>query len=565
MKESTMDEMNPRRVGNRWVFPNGRSVLVVAGGDHTATDSEALIDKRAQYLNDIDVILNTAKEAKRALTAQERVDHDAIVALIEGKDGLDAQIAAALLKEADEARFDGQSSRKSAFAIPNINVRGDGAIGAGVTRNLDHMLWAADETVAAGSLDRAGNMRYSGARNAVEQIVVRADADAVGTVAPRINDFRPTDRPTIRSFQKLVADMCLFGMLVDKTAKSSSQGFQVARNSRQFKDRWGSIMNAMDVDTSGEGIDWVPTGIGASMHEKVRALGKVAALFGRVDIPTNPWKWPIEGADAVAYRVAEPTSDTATKVAASTPGTGAATFDAEIFGGRALFSRSLEADSALAILPYATRKLVLAFVAAEEMAILDGDTDGTHMDSDVNALGATDARWSWDGLRKKALAQTVVTATSTTAANLGLLRKGMTKWGLIPTDLAYIVGVSAMHAILADSNVLTVDKMGPNATILNGQIASVHGVPIIASEYVRENLNASGVYDGITTTKTYNLCVNRNEWVMGQRTALDIEVDDSIYRETYQRVVVGFQREDFQNVGDAATNEDTAISYNVTP
>jgi len=47
--------------------------------------------------------------------------------------------------------------------------------------------------------------------------------------------------------------------------------------------------------------------------------------------------------------------------------------------------------------------------------------------------------------------------------------------------------------------------------------------------------------------------------------ALDVEVDDSIYRETYQRVVVGFMREDFQSLADSATNEDTAIAYNVTP
>ena len=96
-------------------------------------------------------------------------------------------------------------------------------------------------------------------------------------------------------------------------------------------------------------------------------------------------------------------------------------------------------------------------------------------------------------------------------------------------------------------------------------IGSLYGVPVIVSEFVRENLNASGVQDGITTTKSYNLCVNRNEWVMGQRMALDVEVDDSIYRETYQRVVVGFMREDFQNVGEASSNDDTAIGYNLTP
>ena len=72
--------------------------------------------------------------------------------------------------------------------------------------------------------------------------------------------------------------------------------------------------------------------------------------------------------------------------------------------------------------------------------------------------------------------------------------------------------------------------------------------------------------DAITTTKTYALAVNRNEWVMGQRTPLALETDDSIYRETYQRVVVGFMREDFANVNARGSSEDdTSIVYNVTP
>ena len=550
-----MDEMNPRRVGNRWVFPDGRSVLVVSGGDHSSAASavEALRDQRAQYLNDIDVILNTAKEAKRDLTDQERVDHDAIVTLIEGPGGVDTKLAAAVVAAADEGRFTGQESRKASFLAPHINVRGNKSVGANVTRNLNALLWASPETVTASN----------GARNPVEQIIVNGDFGA--TPAPRLDEFAPQDREVVRSFQKTVADMALFGLMLDKNAKTSADGFQVARNHKAYAGQWKHIMNALDTDTSAEGTEWIPTGIGATLHEQVRAAGKVAPLFQRINIPTNPWKMPIEGADATAYRFAEPTGDTATKVAASTPGTGAATFDAEIFGARILFSKSLDADSVIAMLPFTTAKLVRAFVDAEEKAILDGDTDGTHMDSDTNTSGTTHASWAWDGLRKKALAQTLVTATTTSVANLLALRKGMGKWGVNPADLAYIVGVSGLHALLADTNLLTIDKMGPQATILSGMIGSVGGVPVIVSEHVRENLNATGVHDAITTTKTYNLCVNRLEWVMGQRTALDVEVDDSIYRETYQRVAVGFMREDFQSVASAAANEDTAMSYNVTP
>ena len=57
--------------------------------------------------------------------------------------------------------------------------------------------------------------------------------------------------------------------------------------------------------------------------------------------------------------------------------------EAEILGGRILFSKSLEADSALAILPFTQMKLVRAFVDAEEKAILDGDGDGTQIGAAV--------------------------------------------------------------------------------------------------------------------------------------------------------------------------------------
>ncbi len=516
-----------------------------------------LTDERARVLNEIDDILNTAREAGRSvLEDDERTRHDGLVTRSQE---LDTAIAAAEVADGDAQRFQAQALRTAAYVAPAPNSP---IADPPAARSLNELLWATDEEVAAGSFTK-DMFHRSGAMNSVEQVVVRnSDGDAVQ--APRITEFAPEHRGAVRSFQKAVADMALFGLMVDKHAKTSSEGFEVARGHKLFRDRWQSVCRAMDVDTAAEGGNWVPTGIGADLHQKVRAAGKVSALFTRIDLPTNPWKWPIEGADATAYRVAEPTGDTESKMTASTPGTLAATFDAEIFGARSLFSRSLEADSALAILPFVRSKIVQAFVDAEEKAILDGDTDGTHQDSDIGA-STTAAVTAWDGLRKKALANTSQATTATSAANLALIRKAMTKWGVNPNDLAFIVGVSAFHALVADTTLLTVDKMGPQATILNGQVGSIYGVPVIVSEHVRENLNASGVYDGITTTKTYNLCVNRGEWAMGQRMALDVEVDDSIYRETYQRVLVGFMREDFQSIADAAANEDTSIGYNVTP
>ena len=511
--------------------------------------AEQLRDLRAVQLNIVDDCIRTSRE-RGSWTDEDRARHDAAAA---EADRLDGEVMRAITAEADAARESTGDALRSRFSVPNINVRGHASIKG--DRSLDDLLWATNEVVRS----------TGGAAVEIDPVVYRSQPNDAGTVAPRLSTFRPDDRQIVRAFQDTVADMAIYGLLkAGGRARTSAEGFEVARGDKAFKDRYNTILRAMDVDTSAEGVDWVPTGIGATINEQVRASGKVAPLFQRINLPTNPWKWPIEGTDATAYRVAEPTGDSASAVTASTPGTVAATFDAEIFGARVLSSKSLEQDSIIAILPYIKAKIVQAFVDAEEKAILDGDTDGTHQDSDVGA-STTDARTAWDGLRKKALAQTVATATTCTALNLGVVRKAMGKWGVNPSDLAFIIGVSNLHSLLADTNLLTVDKMGPNAVILNGQIGSVFGVPVIVSEHVRENLNASGVYDAITTTKTAMICVNRTQWAMGERMPIDVMLDTVLYGESFQNMLLGFRREDFQNIGSAATNEDTAIAYNVTP
>lgn len=514
------------------------------------------------------ILAAAAAEQRSNLNDAEEAE---IAALRERRSTLEADIAATEQRVADiqRTREDqaAAADKIKRFNIAPVSTSKDGVRGSDHT--LDELLWAGADSVRAGRLttDTADFIANPyGARNSVERVTVRNGEGQV-VRSPGITDFPERRAVEIRKFQMLVADMQLFGMMVDKRTNSGAEGFMVAREHPAFRDEWKKQLRAMDTDTSNEGVDWIPTGIGSSLHERVRASGKVRPLFQTINLPTNPWKWPLEGADATAYRVAEPTSDTATKVTASTPGTGSVTFDAEIMGGRVIFSKSLEADSALAILPYVQRKLVQAFVDAEEKAILDGDADGTHQDTDTQAVGATHMSSAWDGLRKRALANASASGGSAlTVALLAARRADMDQYGLNPAECAFIVPISSYYALVTDSNVITVDKLGPQATILNGQLGSLYGVPIIVSEHVRTNLNASGVHDAITTTKTYALCVNRNEWVMGARTPLALETDDSIYRETYQRVVIGFMREDFANINATGSSEDdTSIVYNVTP
>jgi hypothetical protein len=433
---------------------------------------QEMADDRARGLDAVDDIIRTAQEAERPLTDAERADIDYINAHV---DAYTADITRARQDEGDQVIRANHDARRSWTAPQTVNFNTITTAPATATRSLDELLWATEDVVRAGESSDDGIFRANpyGAVAPVDQVVIRSDMNAAGTLAPRISEVLPDHRHAVRSFQKTVADMAIFGMMIDKDASDSRKGFEVARSHRAFADQWSHVLRALDVDTSGEGGTWVPTGIGANLHEKTRAMGKVAPLFTRIDIPTNPWKWPLEGADATAYRVAEPTGDTATKVTASTP-------------GHRRRRRSTPRSSAVgSCSPESSRptrrwrssrscsQARQAFVDAEEKAILDGDTDGTHQDTDTNSAGATDAAWAWDGLRKRALAERSASGDhGSTVANL-LASGPMGKWGVNPPTWRSSSAMSSYYALLTDTNVLTVDKFGPNATILNGQLGSV--------------------------------------------------------------------------------------------
>jgi HK97 family phage major capsid protein len=330
----------------------------------------------------------------------------------------------------------------------------------------------------------------------------------------------------------------------------------------EFSQEASALRKAMDTATTEEGLEWIPTGFSAELIRKVKLALKVAALHGRIAMPTNPFKLPIDGADAVAYLFSESTSDTASKITASTPGTNNVTFDAVKLACRVLVSTELEEDSVVAILPLLRDKIVQALAEAQENATINGDTDATHQDSDVTV--ASDVRKAWDGYRKLALSSAEVDLATFNIANLRAIRAAMGKYGVNPNNLAWIAGISVFNKMLSLDEVLTVDKYGANATILSGELAKLDGIPVIVSEFIREDLNASGVYDGTTTTQTVLPLVYRPAFIYGDRRTITLRVSQELYMETDQDVAIATQRLDFQPVQDATSEPIVGLGYNIT-
>jgi HK97 family phage major capsid protein len=320
---------------------------------------------------------------------------------------------------------------------------------------------------------------------------------------------------------------------------------------------------AMDSTTSAEGDEFVPTLLSGNLIERVELALMVVALFPSLDMPSNPFEIPGFGTRTRGGKAVEQTADTGqTGFLKITPATRKITLTAVKFAAEALVSKELEEDSIVPILPFIREELVSQMAHDMEDAVINGDTTGTHQDSDVTA--ATDPRKNWDGLRKLANAGAKTDGGNAvlTAAMLRTNRKKMGKYGVNPNDVVHVIGIGQYVNLLSDANVLTVDKFGPNATILTGELGKVDGIAIVVSEYVRADLNATGVYDNTTTNRSIAITTNRRGFLVGNRRTVTVQLLTELYAEYDQDAITVSHRKAFVKRYASADNVH-AVTYNL--
>ena len=328
------------------------------------------------------------------------------------------------------------------------------------------------------------------------------------------------------------------------------------------------LRKAMDTQTAAEGFEWIPTGFSNDLIERVKLALKVAGLFRRFNMPTPTYRFPAQGMDAVAYKTPESLVDESTKIKASTPGTRRVTFDAIKLAARVIFSEEMTEDSLVPVLPYIKDRIVEALAIAEEQAVINGDlAPAPHQDVDI--IDPLDARWSWQGLRM--WARTSGAAGTGAEVNLGVfntaglrnIRRAMGVYGVDPSRLAWITGICGYNLMMTNADVLTVDRYGPNATILKGELGKFDAIPIIVSEYIREDLDATGVYSAAGNVRTIILLVYKNAFMFGDRRKVTLKTKEDI--EVDQVIGVATQRLDYQGLYNFATEFPVGAGINVGP
>ena len=296
---------------------------------------------------------------------------------------------------------------------------------------------------------------------------------------------------------------------------------------------------AMVSTTANQGDEWVPTFASAELWTDVHLATAVTASVTRVNMPTNPYTLPTLDSDVTFYYAS--TENTA--VTGSQPNTGNATLTARKIQADVTFSGEVTEDSIIPIAPAVRANLVRRAAQTMDDLIVHGDTETAasgNVNSDDTAPAAGSFYLSIDGMRKFCLVTNTGSASQITAAlsttNFTTARAILARYGARTNDVRCVMPASLYYSAQDIASVRTVDTYGPNATIVQGELARFFGIPILLSEAIpgatTDKVDDDGKYTttSVATNDTdgWFVLYNTQGWKTGFRRELQIEADRNI-------------------------------------
>lgn len=341
-------------------------------------------------------------------------------------------------------------------------------------------------------------------------------------------------------------------------------------------------LKAMDSAEAGYGQQLIGAQYVAELWEAARAESRVFNLLNTFEM-TDPTAYlPVEADLPELLFVSESTTANATAYATTKTGSRRVQVDAKKFVIHQQWSGELEEDSIIPFVPFLRRQAALAIGHYSDSLVINGDTTNAatgNINSDDADPADTKHYLAFDGIRHAALvdntgnskdvagALTYRELVATPRAQM-LDTTYLMDWGhpIRPEDLVYVSDPETADRIALLDEVVTVDKFGPNATVLSGQMARIGQHPLIPSIAVSKT-EADGKVSATAANNTRGQVVvfNRRGCVVGWRRRVKLEVDRDIKAD--QNVLVyslrlGFGR--FSPTGAASGIEWVSVLYDIT-
>ena len=235
--------------------------------------------------------------------------------------------------------------------------------------------------------------------------------------------------------------------------------------------------------------------VSTNMEAEVRRRLVVAPLIRAVNMKTNVMTMPLNPEAGLASWVINSdfgganSSGGTTATTGQTPGSGSPhqlkeiTLNAYKVATKEYLNYEEEEDSLLVIMPIVRDAMIRRLARTVDRAYLLGAGSGA---DPVKGLAgyATNNVTSANG----AAASTVATIS-----NLRNLRKNLGAWGLDPAEVVYVVSTEVYYDLLDDTTFQTMNQVGPQATLLTGQVGQIGNSPVLVSaEFASKGTGTTG-------------------------------------------------------------------------
>jgi hypothetical protein len=410
--------------------------------------------------------------------------------------------------------------------------------------------------------------KYTNFRKAIDDIVF--GASAYGAVVPNL-----------QKNLTITAEALDMGVKMVEKYSHRYGGTEIAEAVRK------SVGGLLDSATAGGALEWVPLNIlSQDIYESVWLDQVVAQQFTHITMPGPTYQVPIligrstmyamdEAKTVADYLSASQANYTVgNTLRASNPDSSYIQFTARKYAVLELASDEIFTDANPDIMRILRDDAVYAFKKGIENAVVNGSRSLTDLDNqgaDAARLwansadagdgvrlntGVVDQRYLWNGLRKACYTSSSTTLLSGALARVDLLNAvaALDKYGVDLTQLFFVMNPKTWVKISGFPEVSTLEKFGPNATILKGQVGSINGIPILITAELPNNYDNLGYFTNGTVvggsagvaTKTGILLCHKRAWAFGDYLSLRVESDRNIF--TQARAMVMSARGDFRKM-----------------
>ncbi len=529
---------------------------------------EGQLDKRSRYVRAIQQLV-----AKGALSFSSGSLPHLVVKSVDGRIDKWWLVEASLTPEPAEPRHTNVSAVKRAYAAlgldvsplqvsPDLSNEFDEQESPMTEQFADNLKTVAETVSTLAESVKALHREVAATRTAPIKRLPYADPAPTSQIevtrATKYSDLSASDMAFLHeilsgSVRGWNPGDAFYRELADKSFRAVNSGALPYDAVKGLVNRGYTKANELDTTTqAGFGQEWAPDSWRAELWQRVRQDNVIAPLFSMIEMPTQPYELPIESTDPTVYFVPETTDasqlvlGTGNPITLSKIGSGKVQMNARKLALRVSWSSELNEDSLIPVIANYRRQSLRAMQNAIDNVLVNGDT-ATGANTNINLIDGTPTSGTkylaFNGLRKYCLVTNTSQAKDGAGApTLPLLRATRFllngAYAVQPRNCAWIVDDLAYAKLLNLPEFATMDKAGPNATNLTGQVGVIDGIPVFATAEMGLT-QANGKISGTpaNNTKGQAICVFRPGWMIGYRRQVQATVEFVSFADVYHLIV----------------------------